>query len=137
MPHRKQQRNTKQRKVILDELQKVSSHPTAVQVHEMARRRLPKVSLGTVYRNLELLDRQGIIQKLDLGGAEIRFDGNPDHHYHVRCVRCGRADDLHELPENLLRVEPKEACGYRILGHRLEFVGICPDCDYEKECPPC
>ena len=94
----------------------------------MARRRLPKISLGTVYRNLELLDRAGIIRKLDLGGAETRFDGDPHHHYHVRCICCGRVDDVHGLPESVLREEPEQAQGYQILGHRLEFVGVCPNC---------
>ena len=79
------QRVTRQRRVILEELRKLTSHPTAPALYEVVRRRLPRISLGTVYRNLELLARAGFIQRLDLQGAEARFDGNPEHHYHVRC----------------------------------------------------
>ncbi len=128
MPHRKRPRNTRQRTVILEELQKVTSHPTAADLYEMVRRRLPKVSLGTVYRNLELLSQSGTIQKLTLGGSESRFDGNPDRHYHVRCVRCGRVDDLPGPTEELAREYAVQMAGYEILGHRLEYMGICPDC---------
>jgi len=118
--------------VILEELRKVMSHPTAAGLYETVRDRLPKISLGTVYRNLELLAQMGTIQKLDLGGKEARFDGNPDHHYHVRCVECGRVDDAMDVPTGLVGHELKEVSGYEILGHRLQFVGICPDCWSEQ-----
>ena len=133
MTRRPFQRNTPQRRVILEELQKVASHPTAVELYEIVRRRMPRISLGTVYRNLELLAKTGTIRKLTFGGTEARFDGNPDCHYHVRCVRCGRVDDLDGLPPEPVPVEPGQAGGYRILGHRLEFVGICPHCRSESE----
>ena len=76
MPERGFQRNTPQRKVILEELQKAASHPTAAELYEIVRRRLPRISLGTVYRNLELLSESGLIRKLSMGSAEARFDGD-------------------------------------------------------------
>ncbi|PKN21112.1 MAG: transcriptional repressor, partial [Deltaproteobacteria bacterium HGW-Deltaproteobacteria-3] len=77
-------RITKQRQIILDELCSVTSHPTADVLYQMVRKRLPKISLGTVYRNLEIMSECGIIQKLDIGGTQKRFDGAPHIHYHVR-----------------------------------------------------
>ena len=121
-------RNTRQRQVVLEELAKLTSHPTAAELYEIARRRLPKLSLGTVYRNLELLAADGAIQKLEISGTESRFDGNPERHHHVRCVRCGRVDDVHGLPADLVRADFRTLSGYDIIGHRLEFAGICPDC---------
>ncbi len=82
MPTRKRQRNTQQRQVILEELQKLTSHPTVAEVYEIVRKRLSKISLGTVYRNLELLAQNRTIQKLDISGTEARFDGNPERHWH-------------------------------------------------------
>ncbi len=128
MPHRKLQRNTPQRRIILEELRKVTSHPTAVELYEMVRQRMPKISLGTVYRNLDLLAQQGTIQKHALGGVEARFDGDARRHYHVRCDRCGRMDDLDEGYDDLVGEQPAQAAGYRILGCRLELVGVCPEC---------
>jgi Fur family ferric uptake transcriptional regulator len=128
-------RNTRQRQVILEELRRLTSHPTATELYEIVRQRLPKVSLGTVYRNLELLNQLGAIRKLELGGSESRFDGNLTPHHHVRCNRCGRLDDLHGLPTGLVAQPHGNLGGYQIIGHRLEFIGICPDCQRHLESP--
>jgi Fur family transcriptional regulator, ferric uptake regulator len=122
------QRNTRQRQVIIEELQHLDSHPTATGLYEIVRNRLPRISLGTVYRNLELLARMGIIKKLDLGGGEARFDANTKHHDHIRCVRCGRVDDVSALPLDLLGGLADDWGGYEILGRQLEFFGLCPSC---------
>ena len=126
-------RNTQQRQVVLEELKKVSSHPTAAELYEITRRRLPKISLGTIYRNLELLAQMGHIRKLEIGGSEARFDGNVTEHYHIRCIRCGRVDDVHDMPAELLKREIKNLNGYEVLGYNLEFVGICPACRSKSE----
>ena len=128
MGHDKFQRMTRQREVILEELRKLTSHPTAAGLHEIVRRRLPKTSLGTVYRNLELMAEMGVVQKLEFSGAEARFDGNVDRHDHLRCIRCKRVDDVHGAPLDLSRVDRHDCSGYEILGHRLEWIGICRQC---------
>lgn len=128
----KQRRNTRQRQQILTILRSCRDHPTAAEVHKRVKTELPRISLGTVYRNLELLDSTNQIQRLQTAGHEARFDGNPRHHYHVRCVHCDRMDDVMELPADL--VAPYETLsGYRILGHVLEFIGICDTCDADLE----
>ena len=121
-------RKSRQRRVILEELRKVTTHPTAVELCELVRPRVPKISLGTVYRNLELLAKANLIQKLDMQGTEARFDGNPDRHHHVRCVECGRVDDVDDLPVEPVQYEQQDLSGYEIVGHRFEFMGICPEC---------
>lgn len=128
------QRNTRQRQVILDELRKLTSHPTPAALYEIVRQRLPKISLGTVYRNLELLTEMELIQKLELSGAEARFDGDPKRHVHVRCIRCGCVDDLHDVPPDVVKDGFKSLGGYEIVGYRFEFVGICSACG--KQQPP-
>ena len=121
-------RITKQRQIILDELCSVTSHPTADVLYQMVRKRLPKISLGTVYRNLEIMSECGIIQKLDIGGTQKRFDGAPHVHYHVRCNRCGRVDDLDLPPDFNVEKAAGKLTSFKILRHRLEFTGICPEC---------
>jgi len=128
-------RMTQQRKVILEELKKINSHPGADEIYERVRKRLPQISLGTVYRNLEILSELGEIQNLELGGTPKRFDSNPEKHYHVRCIRCGRVDDVPIAP--LKKVE-NEICGatvFTIIGHRLEFTGFCPECSEKNAFP--
>lgn len=121
-------RITKQRQVILDELCGVTSHPTADDLYNMVRQRLPKISLGTVYRNLEIMAECGIIQKLDIGGTQKRFDGNAAVHYHVRCGQCGRVDDIDLPPDFNVEKAASKLTSFTILRHRLEFTGICPGC---------
>ncbi len=124
-------RMTTQRRVILEELLKLKSHPTAGELCQLVRKRLPRISLGTVYRNLEILSREGIIQKLDVGGQEMRFDGDISRHYHLRCLGCGRVADA-ELPViDGMEEAMATRTGYTILGHHLEFFGICPACQGE------
>jgi len=121
-------RMTAQRRVILEELKKLHSHPSADEIYELVRRRLPRISLGTVYRNLQILSECGLIQKLELGSGQSRFDGNPDNHYHVRCVRCGRVEDVAIEPIPIPESAVRELNNYDISGHRLEFIGVCPNC---------
>jgi Fur family ferric uptake transcriptional regulator len=118
--------------VILDELKKLRSHPSATALYEIVRNRLPNISLGTVYRNLDLLARTGAIQKLKTGQNEARFDGITDRHYHVCCTSCGRVDDLGDVPIDLREIEVGEVRGFDILGHQLQFMGICHDCKGKK-----
>jgi Fur family ferric uptake transcriptional regulator len=128
MQPRPKLRMTTQRQVILDELNRLKTHPTAGELCQIVRRRLPRISLGTVYRNLEILSREGVIQKLEVGGNEMRFDGDTHNHYHLRCLACGRVDDVEmEVIPDLERKLGSDR-GYQVTGHRLEFTGLCPQC---------
>ncbi|NNF98170.1 MAG: transcriptional repressor [Desulfobacteraceae bacterium] len=119
---------TRQRQVILEALQRYNTHPSADEVYEMVRAELPRISLGTVYRNLEILTELGEIQTLTLSGSMKRFDGNPKKHYHIRCTRCDQVDDAPIAPLNRLEDDLYGATVYTIIGHRLEFLGLCPEC---------
>jgi len=119
---------TSRRQVILEELRKTESHLTADQVYRRVRRTLPRISLGTVYRNLEVLAQNGLIGKLELAGAQKRFDRNPANHYHVRCIQCGKTEDAPMEPLKSIDHSLHGKSDYQILGHHLEFVGLCPSC---------
>jgi Fur family ferric uptake transcriptional regulator len=121
-------RITHQREIILDELRSVKTHPTADELFEQVRNRLPRVSLATVYRNLEWLCQRGVVQKIEVGGRQKRFDGTAKLHYHIRCIVCGRVDDVDMSPVEALDHDLSEKSGYTVMGHRLEFWGTCPAC---------
>lgn len=103
-------------------------HPTADWVYRQARRRLPRISLGTVYRNLKWLAGHGLIREVHTGGHPARYDANTGHHYHIRCVGCGRVNDLPMSVDRRLEEEAGRAMSYRILGHHVEVQGLCPRC---------
>ena len=122
-------RMTNQRQVILEEIQKVNTHPTADEVYETVRKRLPRISLGTVYRNLEILSACGLIQKISPISNQMRFDGITKKHYHLRCIYCGSVEDAPIDPMENLENAICEKSDYSIIGHKLEFIGICPKCN--------
>lgn len=122
------QRNTEQRRIILEELRGSRFHPTAAELYQMVRKRLPRVSLGTVYRNLEILSRNEAIHKLEMGGAEARFDGEIRPHHHARCVECDAVDDLFDIPENVVPPRHMKPGAFDIQGYRIEFYGLCAQC---------
>jgi Fur family ferric uptake transcriptional regulator len=121
-------RDTKQRRAILEELQSVNTHPTADEVYEMVRKRIPRISLGTVYRNLEILSENGMIMRLEHAAGCYRFDGNPDNHYHIRCTRCGCVSDISDEPIEEIEEAIIAKTDFKIISHRLEYLGICPKC---------
>ncbi len=125
-------RMTAQRRIILEELRKVRTHPTAGEIYEIVRKSLPRISLGTVYRNLDLLSEIGLIQKLETAGTKKRFDATVENHCHVRCMKCGRVDDVLVDPGPMIDEALAEIGDYEILGHRIEFVGLCPECRKER-----
>lgn len=122
-------RMTLQRTVILDTLQEMRSHPTADELYRAVQQQLPNVSLGTIYRNLDVLARSGHVRKLETGGMQARFDAELAPHHHVRCQACGRVDDVPIAGDTKIRLPDQSAHGFRITGHRVEFVGLCPDCE--------
>jgi len=121
-------RLTSQRQVIFEELIKVKSHPTANEVYDMVRKRLPRIGLGTVYRNLNLLAELGIIRRLEVGGEQKLFDGDISPHYHILCIKCNRVDDIFIKMDRGLEKSAASCCDYKILDHHVQFSGICSKC---------
>ncbi|UCD33892.1 MAG: transcriptional repressor [Desulfobacterales bacterium] len=119
---------TQQRKTILDVLKKTKSHPSADEIYEIVKQKLPRISLGTVYRNLEVLSELGMIQVLELSGSLKRFDWDPNKHYHIRCIRCDRVENAPIAPMRQLENDLYESTVFEIVGHNLEFTGLCPRC---------
>ena len=124
----KKLRQTDARRIILEELKDLTSHPTADEVYHIVRKRLPRVSLGTIYRNLEILAENGQIQKLDGGGTQRRFDGNTGIHYHLRCLACGRVLDLPTQPFKEIERAVFNLADYEIHQYKLDLIGVCPTC---------
>lgn len=122
------QRNTIQRQLLLEAVKSLKNHPTAEDVYQAVLKEYPHISLGTVYRNLNLLAANGEIGRIRVPDAADRFDKNHQSHYHVRCTVCGRFADLEadycsEIDEMI-----EDRTGFKIGRHRLIFDGLCPQC---------
>lgn len=121
-------RRTPQREILLEELAKTNTHPTACELYDIVRKRLPRIGLGTVYRNLELLAKSGVIVKLEVGGSQKRFDADTAPHYHIRCSVCSKVENINMDVIHTLVATAAKKTSYKIVRHHVEFVGVCPDC---------
>jgi Fur family ferric uptake transcriptional regulator len=121
-------RQSRQRDLVLEVVRSTMDHPTAGWIHGQARRRLPRLSLATVYRNLKQLAAEGLVREIHAGGHPARFDGNTGRHYHIRCLGCGRVNDLPMSVDARIEEAAGRAMSYRVLGHHVEVVGLCPLC---------
>lgn len=121
-------RETKQRRLVLQAVRSRHDHPTAEQIYEDVHATDPKISHGTVYRNLNCLSEDGIICHVRVPGAD-RYDLRTDLHYHIYCVKCKKVTDASYSYKPFLDAETEENSGYRIIRHRLFFEGICAECE--------
>ena len=123
-----QLRMTNQREMILRELIRSQRHLTADELYDIVKKVMPRISLATVYRNLEILSEAKMIGKLEISGRQKRFDYDPSEHDHIYCVACHRLDNLEMGHKELTAEEFGAVVGYSVTGYRLEIVGICPEC---------
>ncbi len=123
-----QLRMTNQREMILKELKKSRQHLTADELYERVKKSMPRISLATVYRNLEILSEAGIIAKLEISGRQKRFDYDVTVHDHIYCMQCQRVDNLELDRDAIQSVSYESDKGYAVHGYRLEVAGICPEC---------
>jgi len=112
----------------MEVLKGVRTHPSADWIYDEVRKKLPHISKGTVYRNLNVLEDEGVIIELNVDGMVGRYEVRQHNHYHFICEKCGRIYDLNEPVETELNMKYAKKTGFNILHHRLEFRGLCKDC---------
>jgi Fur family ferric uptake transcriptional regulator len=121
---------TQQRKIILEEIRKLRTHPTAEDIYKTVKPRLPKISLATVYRNLDFLEKNKQIIRLRFKGKDqkTRYDGYPEPHYHLICKKCGIIKDIDGCC--CIKVEPKKLakCGFSSEQSEIEIISLCNKC---------
>ncbi len=123
---RKRKRNTKQKAVVLQVVESSADHPTAEMIYERAKKELPSISLGTVYRILKELVREGRIKELVVG-KQSHFDRRTDFHHHFICRKCGRIEDV-ETPLCRYTCKKIEQKGYIVEDIEYKFYGLCSSC---------
>lgn len=121
--------NSKKREALLAELTARTDHPTAETLYLALKPREPRLSLGTVYRNLTVLTEQGLVSAVATVDGQLRYDGRTEPHAHFICRRCRRVSDL-ELPDTVTplyaRLSAEHGC--RPESHSLTVMGLCPAC---------
>ncbi len=118
---------SKQRELMLSVLRGTRSHPTASEIYEQVRKLDPKISLGTVYRNLALLSSNGTIIRIDTEHDSVHYDAFTHPHYHFVCNGCGNVADLSISPLHI-EEEIESETGCSVSGHTLVVYGKCKNC---------
>jgi Fe2+ or Zn2+ uptake regulation protein len=126
------ERKTRQKKTILEVLRSTKTHPTADWIYDEARKTIPNISKGTVYRNLKNLTQAGIIAELKIDGNASRYDGTSINHYHFKCEKCSGVFDLDIPVATELDEKVSLKTGFMVRGHNVEFFGLCPSCRNSK-----
>ena len=123
---------TIQRRAVFGELSGRRDHPTADQIYDAVRDRLPGLSRTTVYRVLETLVAAGLARKVHHAGGVARFDPITGRHHHLSCDACGRLVDLDDALVPPLRLPAATGAGFRIKDYSVSFTGLCPACSKKK-----
>lgn len=124
---------SKQRELIIDVLRHTDEHPTAETVYRTLKGQYPRLSLATVYRNLNQLYETGIIRKLHIADSPDRFDGNVEPHYHLCCKSCNKVIDI-MVPKGAWRSLISNDEKHSIEGCDVIFYGTCNRCIEEGNC---
>jgi len=121
-------KRSQQREQILGLLQNTGKHPSADWIYSHLKDDFPNLSMGTVYRNLNILIEQGLVKKIDFGSTFDRFEANIAPHYHFICESCGSIIDL-DLPiDESLNEHVQNETPYLVSRHKIEYFGICDRC---------
>lgn len=117
-------KKTKQRDIILSTIRALKTHPNAEEVYEAVKKEYPNLGISTVYRNLELFSKEGLIKKINLN--PVRYDGELKTHSHFKCAICGVIEDIF----NNFNIDKKisNGIGHKINGYNLEIYGTCKNC---------
>ena len=127
------ERKTHQKEIVMSTVFRLQGqHPTADTVYENVKYLIPTIGRATVYRLLNRLCAQGIINRISIPSSADRYDTFLDSHYHLRCNSCGKVLDI-DIPviEDLCDRVP-ESDKYKITGHNVVFIGLCSKCEKVK-----
>ena len=121
-------RNTIQRQIIFNAVLDLENHPSAEDVYNHIKPNYPSISLGTVYRNLNLLSENGKLLKVAIANSADRFDHNIDSHYHIQCSKCKKLYDIDIPYFEQIDNEVSNRTEFNITNHHIIFDGICQQC---------
>lgn len=119
---------TPQRIAVYKYLKSTKEHPSAEVIYKALQEEYPTMSLATVYKALKTLVEVNLIQEINVGEGNFRYDGNTDSHSHIQCLQCEKVDDIKDICFQDLNKKVSSYTDYEVLNNQIYFYGICKDC---------
>ena len=119
---------TPQRIAVYKYLKSTKKHPSAETIYKALQIDYPTMSLATVYKALKTLAEVNLVEELNVGEGNFRYDSNVNPHPHIQCISCGKVDDIENVTFSDLNMKVKEFTDYEVLTNKIYFYGICKDC---------
>lgn len=123
---------TPQRIAVYKYLLSTKEHPSAETIYKALHVDYPTMSLATVYKTLKTLTEVNLIQEINVGDGNFRYDANEISHPHVQCLNCGKVDDIEGISFHHLNDDIKKYTDYNVVSNKIYFYGICKECQQKK-----
>lgn len=120
---------TPQRLAVYKYLMSTHDHPSAEIIYKALQPEYPTMSLATVYKALKTLVEVNLVQEINVGEGNFRYDDNSTEHAHIQCINCGKVTDLENISFSALNKTAEENSEYKILSNKIFFYGLCKDCN--------
>jgi Fur family peroxide stress response transcriptional regulator len=119
---------THQRQVIYEALMRMHDHPSPEAVYAQVRRRIPSISLATVYKNIKTFVEHGLLREVSLHHGSTRVETNMEPHHHMVCIQCKAIIDLPDEDVEPVRMKRRAPDGFRVKRFSIEGIGYCKKC---------
>jgi len=119
---------THQRQVLYEVMQQMEGHPSPEDIYERVKKKIPAISLATVYKNIHLFVESGVLRELSLHHGSVRLEMNGEEHHHAVCSKCKSVSDLDEQSLGLLAKRKKLPGGFLVERYSVDVIGLCPAC---------
>ena len=123
---------TPQRIAVYKYLKQSKEHPSAEIIYKALQDDYPTMSLATVYKTLKTLVEVNLVQEINVGEGNFRYDGNICPHPHIQCLSCGKVDDIENICFEDLNEKIKPYTNYDVVANQVYFYGVCPECNKDK-----
>jgi Fur family peroxide stress response transcriptional regulator len=123
---------THQRQVLYEVMQTMPGHPSPEEVYARVKKRIPAISLATVYKNIHLFVERGVLKRLSMHHGSLRVELNSIHHHHMVCSHCKAITDIEEKDLGLSPALQDLPGGFQVERYSIDVIGICAACQKAK-----
>nr|WP_158909542.1 transcriptional repressor [Granulicella sp. L56] len=119
---------THQRQVLYEVMQGMSGHPSPEEVYVRVKKKIPAISLATVYKNIHLFVESGVFRKMSMHHGSVRVEMNNEAHHHMVCSHCKAITDIGERELGLVSKRTRLPGGFLVERYAVDVIGLCPKC---------